>query len=158
MFPAKRSATTSNSGTEPTVRSNPPRNSEGLVAPLRQALRPRLVFRPWRFSELSRAIPGLSQRILIGGTRNPLRDGLISRPLYPTVPPRAECSLSPRGESLAVVANAMADRARANHSNIVRGREESDAGRSWTIPRSPRSRRDPSRHTGDPLVTSVPEN
>ncbi|MEU1957161.1 winged helix-turn-helix transcriptional regulator [Nocardia rhamnosiphila] len=87
-----------------------------------------------------------------------MRDGLISRPVYTSAPPRVEHSLSPRGEGLAVVANALADRARANHSDIVRGREEFDAGRSSTIPRSPRSRRDPSRHTGDPLVTSVPEN
>ncbi len=78
---------------------------------------------------MPRAIPGLSQRMPTVGIRNLLRDGLIGRRAHPTAPPRVEYSLSPRRESRAVVVNAVADRARANHADIVRGREEFDAGR-----------------------------
>lgn len=52
----------------------------------------------------------------------------------------------------------MADPARANHSAAVRSRGEFDAACFRPLSRSPRCRRDLSRHTGDPLVTSVPGN
>lgn len=65
--------------------------------------------------------------MLTVSTRNLLRDGLISRRVYPTAPPRVEYSLSDRGRSLAVIVNAMADGARTNHADIVRSREEFDA-------------------------------
>ncbi len=46
--------------------------------------------RTWRFNELVRSVEGLSQRMLTLTRRNLERDGLITRTVYPTVPPRVD--------------------------------------------------------------------
>ena len=43
-----------------------------------------------RFSELERAVPGISQRMLSATLKNLERDGLVTRELFPEVPPRVE--------------------------------------------------------------------
>lgn len=53
-----------------------------------------------RFKDLHRAVPGISQRMLTVTLRNLERDGLISRKVYPTIPPKVEYCLSDRGRSL----------------------------------------------------------
>jgi DNA-binding HxlR family transcriptional regulator len=53
-----------------------------------------------RFKDLHRAVPGISQRMLTVTLRNLERDGLISRRIYPTIPPKVEYCLSERGRSL----------------------------------------------------------
>ena len=53
-----------------------------------------------RFSELQRAIPGISQRMLAITLRSLERDGLITREVFPEVPPRVEYELTRLGESL----------------------------------------------------------
>ena len=53
-----------------------------------------------RFKDLHRAVPGISQRMLTVTLRNLERDGLISRTVYPTMPPKVEYRLSDRGRSL----------------------------------------------------------
>ena len=53
-----------------------------------------------RFSEIERAIPGISQRMLTLTLRNLERDGLVIRELFPEVPPRVEYELTPLGRSL----------------------------------------------------------
>ena len=53
-----------------------------------------------RFSELERAIPGISQRILTLTLRNLERDGLITREVFPEVPPRVEYEITSLGRSL----------------------------------------------------------
>ncbi len=53
-----------------------------------------------RFSELQREIDGVSQRMLIFTLRNMERDGLLTRKVYPVVPPRTEYRLTPLGETL----------------------------------------------------------
>ncbi len=45
---------------------------------------------PARFTELERAIPGVSRRMLTLTLRNLERDGLLVRTVYPTVPPKVE--------------------------------------------------------------------
>ena len=53
-----------------------------------------------RFSELRRGIDGISQRMLTVTLRGLERDGLISRTVYPVVPPRVDYALTPLGETL----------------------------------------------------------
>jgi DNA-binding HxlR family transcriptional regulator len=55
------------------------------------------VARRARFSELKRSIPGISQRMLTATLRNLERDGLLTREVFPEVPPRVEYELTPLG-------------------------------------------------------------
>jgi DNA-binding HxlR family transcriptional regulator len=56
--------------------------------------------RPYRFGELRRAVPDISQRMLTQTLRDLQRDGLVNRKVFPTLPPSVEYSLTPLGESL----------------------------------------------------------
>ncbi len=56
--------------------------------------------RPRRFSELQRMITGISQKVLTQTLRSLERDGLLTRTVYPEVPPRVEYALTPLGETL----------------------------------------------------------
>jgi DNA-binding HxlR family transcriptional regulator len=55
---------------------------------------------PKRFSELRRAIEGISQRMLTLTLRGLERDGLVTRTLYPTIPPRVDYELTRLGRTL----------------------------------------------------------
>src|ERR1700743_1240114 len=53
-----------------------------------------------RFKELSHAIGDISQKMLTVTLRNLEADGLLTRKMYPEIPPRVEYQLTPLGESL----------------------------------------------------------
>jgi DNA-binding HxlR family transcriptional regulator len=53
-----------------------------------------------RFSELERAIPGVSQKVLINQLRELEQDGIVERKVYPQVPPKVEYRLSQWGEQM----------------------------------------------------------
>src|SRR5258708_1671581 len=55
-----------------------------------------------RFSEIEKTIPGISQRMLSLTLKNLERDGMITRELFPEVPPRVEYELTALGRSLLV--------------------------------------------------------
>ncbi len=59
-----------------------------------------LMMRPWRFNELLKSLPGLSQKVLTDSLRSMEKDGIITRTVYPEVPPRVEYALSELGESM----------------------------------------------------------
>src|SRR5437016_4539606 len=62
-----------------------------------------------RFSELQRAMDGITQKMLTQQLREMERDGLVHREVYPQVPPRVEYSLTSLGESLKPVIAAMCE-------------------------------------------------
>jgi DNA-binding HxlR family transcriptional regulator len=60
-----------------------------------------------RFSELARSVTGVTQKMLTQQLREMERNGLVSRHVYPQVPPRVEYSLTELGSSLKPVVQAM---------------------------------------------------
>ena len=60
-----------------------------------------------RFSELERAIPGISQKMLVQQLRQMERDGLVLRVVYPEVPPRVEYRLTEWGQALCPALDAL---------------------------------------------------
>ena len=66
-----------------------------------------LLVRPWRFNELRKSLEGISQKVLTDSLRSMEEDGLVTRAVYPEVPPRVEYSLSPLGESMRPIIQAM---------------------------------------------------
>ena len=67
-----------------------------------------LMARPWRFNELQRDLEGISQKVLTDSLRSMEADGIITRTVYPEVPPHVEYALSDLGESMRPIINAMA--------------------------------------------------
>src|SRR6266516_873606 len=55
---------------------------------------------PHRFTSLKRSIDGVSQRMLTVTLRGLERDGIVSRTMYPVIPPRVEYALTPLGATL----------------------------------------------------------
>ena len=66
-----------------------------------------LRMRPWRFNELRRDLEGVSQKVLTDSLRSMEEDGLITRTVYPEVPPHVEYALSETGESMRPILMAM---------------------------------------------------
>jgi DNA-binding HxlR family transcriptional regulator len=60
-----------------------------------------------RFSDLCRAMTGISQKMLTQQLRELERDRIVRRKVYPHVPPKVEYSLTPLGRSLKPVVDAM---------------------------------------------------
>ncbi|MBO6230929.1 MAG: helix-turn-helix transcriptional regulator [Ruminiclostridium sp.] len=66
-----------------------------------------LLARPWRFNELMKSLEGISQKVLTDSLRSMESDGIITRTVYPEVPPRVEYALSELGESMRPILDAM---------------------------------------------------
>ena len=66
-----------------------------------------LLARPWRFNELKKDLEGISQKVLTDSLRAMEDDGIITRTVYPEVPPRVEYDLSELGESMRPILDAM---------------------------------------------------
>ncbi|GHG63176.1 winged helix-turn-helix transcriptional regulator [Streptomyces griseocarneus] len=84
-----------------------------------------------RFKELQRAIPGnISQRMLTLTVRRLERDGVVTRTVYPTVPPQVEYELTEMGHSLTHLVKALADWSIAHRPFIAASRAAWDAAHS----------------------------
>ena len=66
-----------------------------------------LLQRPWRFNELKKDLAGISQKVLTDSLRSMESDGIITRTVYPEVPPRVEYALSELGESMRPIIESM---------------------------------------------------
>lgn len=79
-----------------------------------------------RFSELRRQIDGITPRMLTVTIRSLERDGLISRTVYPVVPPRVEYALTPLGESLLQAATTLLLWADVHQADLMTARDRYD--------------------------------
>lgn len=66
-----------------------------------------LLQRPWRFNELKKSLEGISQKVLTDSLRSMETDGIITRTIYPEVPPRVEYALNDLGQSMRPIIMAM---------------------------------------------------
>ncbi|MBB3033503.1 winged helix-turn-helix transcriptional regulator [Alteriqipengyuania lutimaris] len=81
---------------------------------------------PTRFSALGRALPGISQKMLTQTLRQMEREGLVSRTVFPEVPPRVEYALTDLGHELAEAFCGVWQWAEKNVARIEQARADYD--------------------------------
>jgi DNA-binding HxlR family transcriptional regulator len=79
-----------------------------------------------RFSELKREIGGISQKMLTQTLRNLERDGLVTRTVYATVPPKVEYALTPLGHTLKDMLYAIKTWSEANINEVLAAHKNYD--------------------------------
>ncbi|MER7640731.1 MULTISPECIES: winged helix-turn-helix transcriptional regulator [unclassified Streptomyces] len=84
---------------------------------------------PIRFTELERGIEGISRRMLTLTLRNLERDGLVTRTVYATVPPKVEYELTPVARELHETLQGLTDWAERNRVYIAESRAAYDTER-----------------------------
>ena len=82
---------------------------------------------PLRFNELKRAVTGITQRMLTLTLRGMERDGLVTRAVLPTTPPRVEYALTDLGRSLREPVEAIGAWAVRNEAQIAAAQARYDA-------------------------------
>ena len=86
-----------------------------------------LAHRPYRFGELRRKIPDISQRMLTQTLRDLQRDGYVEREVFPTKPPSVEYSLTEMGHQMYDSLQHVLHWAENNHHRVRAARERFDA-------------------------------
>ena len=74
--------------------------------------------RTWRFAQLRRQIPGITEKMLAQQLRELERDGIVERKVYATVPPKVEYFLTTYGRSLKRPLRAICDWGRTHMKRI----------------------------------------
>ncbi|WP_315775215.1 MULTISPECIES: helix-turn-helix domain-containing protein [unclassified Bradyrhizobium] len=82
---------------------------------------------PKRFNELKRLVGGISQRMLTLTLRGLERDGLVTRTVFPTIPPRVDYELTDLGRGLSQPVQALGHWAIQHQEQIERARTHFDA-------------------------------
>jgi DNA-binding HxlR family transcriptional regulator len=82
---------------------------------------------PKRFSEIKREVGGISQRMLTLTLRALERDGLVTRTVTPSIPPRVDYELTDLGRSLLTPVRALGAWALSNRQSIEEARRRFDA-------------------------------
>ena len=85
---------------------------------------------PLRFSELARAIEGISQKMLTQTLRGLERDGLVTRTVHAEVPPRVHYELTDLARTLTALLVALDEWSRAHIGDVLAARERYDGGRA----------------------------
>jgi len=80
-----------------------------------------------RFSEMMRQVTGISQRMLTTTLRNLERDGIVTRRIYPEVPPRVEYTMTERGKGMLVPVKELVDWMVREWPEIEKSRADYDA-------------------------------
>lgn len=86
-----------------------------------------LAQRPYRFGELRRLVPDISQRMLTQTLRDLQRDGYIDRQVFPTKPPSVEYRMTELGHSLFAPLSKVLAWAGENHAAVKAARAKYDA-------------------------------
>ena len=81
---------------------------------------------PRRFSELERALAGVSRRMLSLTLRGLERNGLVTRTVYPEVPPRVEYTMTPHAAELDAPLHALSAWAAKHRARVARARDAYD--------------------------------
>lgn len=119
---------------------------------------------PKRFNELRRLIGVISQRMLTMTLRALERDGIVTREVFPTIPPRVDYELTPLGRSLIEPITALADWAQANRGAMEKARTAFDQRAVGLVLPADRTvhriadqpaRRPPSRAASQPVKPSA---
>ena len=79
---------------------------------------------PKRYSELRRKLEGISQRMLTLTLKGLEQDGLVTRTMYPTIPPRVDYELTPLGRKLVLPLQALYERAVQHRPQMLAAREK----------------------------------
>jgi DNA-binding HxlR family transcriptional regulator len=90
---------------------------------------------PRRFNDMKRMVEGVSQRMLTLTLRGLERDGLVTRTIFPTIPPRVEYELTPLGRSLREPVTALGSWALEHIDEIEAARLSFDRRREPASPR-----------------------
>lgn len=85
---------------------------------------------PTRYSGLRRSIDGISQRMLTLTLKGLERDGLVTRTVYPTIPPRVEYELTALGRKLVEPLSALYDWAVEHRPDMLAARKKFEARRT----------------------------
>ncbi|WP_441717490.1 MULTISPECIES: winged helix-turn-helix transcriptional regulator [unclassified Inquilinus] len=94
---------------------------------------------PMRFNELRRTIGGISQRMLTLTLRGLERDGLVTRTVFPTIPPRVDYELTDLGQTLIVPLKSLFAWATSNRPMIAAAQQAFDMATPNTpVPHPPR--------------------
>jgi DNA-binding HxlR family transcriptional regulator len=78
---------------------------------------------PIRYSEIRRRVEGISQRMLTLTLKGLEQDGLVTRTMFPTIPPRVDYELTKLGRKLIVPLKALSKWARENRPAMLAARE-----------------------------------
>ena len=81
---------------------------------------------PRRFNEIKRLVGGISQRMLTLTLRGLERDGLLTRTIFPTIPPRVDYELTKMGRSLRAAVEPLGSWARGHVCDIRKAQEKFD--------------------------------
>ncbi|MFA5956452.1 MAG: helix-turn-helix domain-containing protein [Hyphomicrobium sp.] len=82
---------------------------------------------PMRFNEIRRAVGSISQRMLTLTLRGLERDGLVTRTVFPTIPPRVDYELTDLGRTLICILAPLGEWAIANRQTVEASRAKFDA-------------------------------
>ncbi|MDT5033076.1 MAG: hypothetical protein QOC94_3247 [Actinoplanes sp.] len=92
---------------------------------------------PLRFSQLRKAVRGVTPQVLAQSLRELQRNGMLVRRHFPEIPPRVEYGLTDLGLTLCEPVNAIRTWAEKHGPAIVEARERYDADRSQITPTDP---------------------
>jgi DNA-binding HxlR family transcriptional regulator len=79
---------------------------------------------PMRYGDIRRKVEGISQRMLTLTLKGLEEDGIMTRTMYPTIPPRVEYALTPLGHTLVVPLRALYDWAVEHRPEVLAARRK----------------------------------